>query len=246
MIGFLVFCVFFWTVTFGQEEAGKQVVFKAICENGIECTVKLDCTLNISAMDEGIELIDDFSLADCTKIEVLDLGFNEISEISKNAFQDQRNLRKLYLDNNQIKILQPGVFDPLTSLTELYLYNNSIKVIDDSLFVKNVKLEELHLNQNKIVAVGPKAFKKLSQLNYLTLYGNPCMHPDIVFGWNKNPEELGIFSYSGSDFKKWKNKNNTCVSSYRSILRQNRAKSSKSLTIKIASNNFNITLVLIL
>jgi hypothetical protein len=78
--------------------------------------------------------------------------------------------------------------------------------------VKNVKLETLWLNENKIVAVGPDAFKHLTNLNFLELYGNPCMHPDLT--WETNPQKLGVFFTEASGYRKWNNENNACVTSY--------------------------------
>jgi Leucine-rich repeat (LRR) protein len=212
MVGLLLFCVVgFFTVAFGQQ-APSKVVFKAICENGTEgCTVERDCG-SIIASSQKIRLIEESTLAGCGGVGYLDLGSNNISEISKNAFQGQRKLQKLYLTNNQIKVLETGVFDPLTSLTHLWLSENLIEVIEDSLFSKNVKLEELYLRENKIVAVGPNAIKHLTNLKELRLFGNPCMHPNVT--WGKNPQNLGVFFSAESGYRKWHNENNACVSSY--------------------------------
>jgi Leucine-rich repeat (LRR) protein len=211
MVAFLLFCVFFWAGTFAQEQAGKQVTFKAICGDGTErCTVKEDCSLSIYVMVKRIQVIDDQALAGCAEIERLFLERNEISEISKNAFQDQQNLQNLFLGDNQIKKLTPGVFDPLTNLTLLGLERNLIEVIDDSLFAKNLKLDRLWLEENKIVAVGPNAFQHLIHLKELRLFGNPCMHPNVK-SW-PNPQNLGVFS--SEDYGKWSNEKNECVSEY--------------------------------
>jgi hypothetical protein len=213
MVGLFVFCVVgFFTVAFGQQ-APSKIVFKTICGNGTEgCTVERNCSSSISAPSQRIRLIEESTLAGCGGVGFLDLGSNKISEISKNAFQDQQKLRELWLDNNQIKVLQPGIFDQLTSLTILSLSKNLIEVIEDSLFSKNEKLEKLYLHENKIAAVGPNAINHLTKLKFLSLYGNPCMHPNVT--WGKNPQNLGIFSYSGSDHRKWSNEDNACVSSY--------------------------------
>jgi hypothetical protein len=88
-----------------------------------------------------------------------------------------------------------------------------IKVIEDSLFSKNENLVELYLRENKIVAVGPKAFQHLTKLKSLSLFGNPCMHPDVK-SWDRNPQNLGIFFSAESDYRQWNNENNACVSSY--------------------------------
>jgi hypothetical protein len=213
MVGLLIFCVVgFFTMAFGQQ-APSKIVFKAICGNGTEgCTVERNCDLSIIATIQKIRLIEESTLAGCGGVEYLDLDFNKISEISKNAFQDQLKLRTLCLDNNQIKLLQPGIFDPLTSLTKLGLQENLIEVIEDSLFSKNEKLERLFLQGNKIFAVGPNAIKHLTKLKEIWLFGNPCMHPNVTLF--ENPQNLGIFSYSGSDFRKWNNEDNACVSAY--------------------------------
>jgi Leucine-rich repeat (LRR) protein len=166
----------------------------------------------IRAEEKWIRIIDDQTLVGCSEVEYLELGDNKISEISKNAFQSQQKLRELELYRNQIKNLALGVFDPLTSLTELWLQNNLIEVIDDSLFAKNMNLEKLCLNENKIVDVGPDAFQQLSKLNYLTLYGNPCMQPELTS--QKNPRNLGVFFSEASGYRKWSSENNECVSSY--------------------------------
>jgi hypothetical protein len=78
--------------------------------------------------------------------------------------------------------------------------------------LKNEKLEYLYLRENKIVAVGPNAIKYLTKLKRMELFGNPCMHPNVK--WGKNPQNLGIFSHSGSGYRKWQNEDNACVSSY--------------------------------
>jgi Leucine-rich repeat (LRR) protein len=137
MVGFLLFCVVgFFAGAFGQQ-APNLITFKTICGNGMSgCTVETNCTLNIRASLGKIRIIEDSTLSNCSKVEELNLQYNKISEISKNAFQGQRNLQELYLYNNQIKVLQPGVFDQLTCLTELRLHKNLIEVIEDSLFSK--------------------------------------------------------------------------------------------------------------
>jgi hypothetical protein len=213
MVGLLLFCVVgFFTLAFGQQTS-NQITFKTICGNGTEgCTVERNCSLRIDGTSQRIRLIEESTLEGCGGVGKLFLSHNKISEISKNAFQGQRELRYLDLTNNQIKNFTPGIFHPLTSLTDLWLSENLIEVIEDSLFSKNEKLEFLYLRENKIVAVGPNAIKHLTKLNYLALYGNPCMHPNVTSG--TNPQKLGIFSYSGSGFRKWSNEDNACVSAY--------------------------------
>ncbi len=249
MVGFLLFCVYIWAGVFAQEKAGNQVVFKVICQNGtgveFECTAKQDCTWKIDATDKRIRIIEYSTLADCAEVEELFLYSNKISEISKNAFRDQRKLWRLILNFNQIKVLTPGVFDPLTSLTRLGLEGNFIEVVDDFLFAKNSKLEQLWLNDNKIFAVGPNVFKKLSHLKEMRIYGNPCMHPNITSG--KNPQHLGIFFSEKYGNKKWSIENNECVSSY--FLQQNfkECKAQNNLFMEEKSSMiFYFTIIIIL
>jgi hypothetical protein len=45
----------------------------------------------------------------------------------------------------------------------------------------------------------------------MTLYGNPCMYPDLTF--DTNHHKAGIFFSTEFGYSKWDN-NNMCVSSY--------------------------------
>jgi Leucine-rich repeat (LRR) protein len=192
VVGLLLFCIGFFGRGSAQEEPGNQITFKTICENGtIGCTMKENCSSVVNATGKTIRSIDDQTLVGCAQLELLGLNNNNISEISKNSFRDQQNLRDLYLYENQIKVLTSGVFDSLTNLTRLALQRNFIEVIADSLFLKNVKLEQLSLCENNIVAIGPNTFQNLSKLEALWLFGNPCMHPNVT--WKTNLQKLGTY-----------------------------------------------------
>jgi Leucine-rich repeat (LRR) protein len=129
------------------------------------------------------------------------------------AFELQMQLKILNLMKNKISKLEKGLFDSLTSLEELWLQNNEIVFIENKMFEQNKKLVTLYLNENKIVAVGPDFFNQKDNWKELTLYGNPCMNPNLKTHLGDQSTEEGFF-YSGmSGYKKWSH-DNKCVQSY--------------------------------
>jgi Leucine-rich repeat (LRR) protein len=54
---------------------------------------------------------------------------NKLNELDAGTFDDNKNLKKLWLNNNQISELQPGLFKNLNNLKYLNLIGNQIKCI---------------------------------------------------------------------------------------------------------------------
>ena len=59
-------------------------------------------------------------------LQILNLGFNQITQIQPNAFLGLGNLRELYLFVNQITQIHANTFRGLGNLEDLYLRNNQI------------------------------------------------------------------------------------------------------------------------
>ncbi|XP_052260672.1 leucine-rich repeat-containing G-protein coupled receptor 6-like [Dreissena polymorpha] len=74
-----------------------------------------------------------------TKLEWLELAFDNIYEINANDFRGLTELKGLYLDNNRIKTIHPNAFDTNTKLRELILNDNMLTHIPD--MVVNLNLE---------------------------------------------------------------------------------------------------------
>lgn len=186
--------------------SNQQKVDLKFCINVTKCSVKVDATKN------EIRSIKDDTLRGCSALELLDLRKNLISAVSLNAFESQENLKDLRLMENKLKKLIPGVFDPLVKLEKLWLQNNEIEVIENKIFIKNKKLNTLYLNMNKIVAVGPNVIDIRLNWQEITMYGNPCMSPNLNTHIGNQLEE-GFFYSKASGYRVWKN-TNKCVLFY--------------------------------
>jgi hypothetical protein len=132
------------------------------------------------------------------EIQVLNISFNDLSFIPKNAFRDVGlvNLHKLLMKGCSIKGIDPGAFNGLEIVIEidlsnneiqkldsrsfqenyrlrlLYLNNNPIEKLEDGLFSNHTFLQTVELNNNLISHIGPKTFSNTPQLQRLSFEGN--------------------------------------------------------------------------
>lgn len=125
--------------------------------------------LNLSY--NNIENIGD-SLTDVRQLVSLDLSFNMIKKLEKEAFRGLKSLKSLYLNSNQIVNLASDVFTPLQSLTDLHLsYNKQLEIGEP--FLVHQSLKDLSLDNCDIDDFPDEAFANLTQLERLTIEGNP-------------------------------------------------------------------------
>lgn len=103
---------------------------------------------------------------------ILDLRFNKIREIPRNAFTNMSQLNTLLLNNNQLTRLENDAFNGLSELRYLYLYKNHIRTIRKLAFRGLEKLEQLYLHFNKIESLEPETFFNLRSLDRLFLHNN--------------------------------------------------------------------------
>ena len=82
------------------------------------------------------------------RLEVLHLGYNSISEISRLQLECVPSVRSLFLQGNEIT--EVDGLQALTNLRDLVLDRNKIKAIGEHSFVGNRKLLELHLEDNRL------------------------------------------------------------------------------------------------
>lgn len=125
--------------------------------------------LNLSY--NNIESIGD-SLTDLRQLVSLDLSFNMIKKLEKEAFRGLKSLKSLYLNSNQIVNLASDVFTPLQNLTDLHLSHNKQLEIGEP-FLVHQSLKELSLDNCDIDDFPDETFANLTQLERLTIEGNP-------------------------------------------------------------------------
>lgn len=107
-----------------------------------------------------------------SRLAVLSLDSNEITDMDKKAISHLPRLRKLELADNNLTALSAGVLTELPSLTHLYLEKNQIATIEDLAFVQLSNLSELDLSDNVIENLTEGTFKGLGQLTRLDLFRN--------------------------------------------------------------------------
>ena len=136
--------------------------------NQINDVAPLAALTNLTGLDLTSAQVSDLTpLAALTNLTYLNLYGNGISEVSPLAALT--NLTYLHLGGNQISDI--SLLKDLTNLKELSLYSNEISDISTLAALTNLTL--LGLDHNQIAAIPTGFFKGFSNLNTLTLTGNP-------------------------------------------------------------------------
>lgn len=106
---------------------------------------------------------------DLMKIE---LHNNQITNVSRNAFKNLRQLRILDLSENNITSLETSTFKSNVMLEKLDLTSNRISFDPLRPFLSSMSLETLILTDNDIEEVFEMTFYKLPKLRYLFMDKN--------------------------------------------------------------------------
>ncbi|GIY50079.1 toll-like receptor Tollo [Caerostris darwini] len=104
-------------------------------------------------------------------LQILYLSYNEIHNISDSSFSSLKNLHTLTLQGNKIRYIDINTFGGLESLNYLSLSNNNIEIIHPQAFTFCKSVQNLKLRSNKLIEF-PKAIKDLIFLKHLDLTHN--------------------------------------------------------------------------
>ena len=104
-------------------------------------------------------------------LQVLNLGENDIDELTGDTFAGMTNLLHINLYNNKIKKLKPGVFEN-QFLTKVNLSGNLLDEVESKAFSQLPILEEVDLSSNQIAAIDTGAFDGIPHLKRLHLQDN--------------------------------------------------------------------------
>jgi Leucine-rich repeat (LRR) protein len=108
---------------------------------------------NLEVLQMGYNQISDLSLLGLsilTNLKVLFLQGNEIQRVE--GLQNNHDLRELVLDKNKIKGLDPHSLTSLSRLRELRLEENGLRSLSN--FHNLLKLQSLYLGYNRISEIG--------------------------------------------------------------------------------------------
>lgn len=104
-------------------------------------------------------------------ISGLDLGYNLITDLSNDSFDNVYSLNYLNLENNNISLLPPGIFSKLSDLRMLNLSNNHLKDFQHGVFEHMPNLQQLDLSGNDLTNTR-RYFHSLRNLKKLYLINN--------------------------------------------------------------------------
>lgn len=105
-------------------------------------------------------------------LDTILLNDNKLKSLKENAFIGSYNLKILYLYKNHINNINPGAFNELINLQQLYLHDNELTVIESKTFKNLPKLERLFLQNNKLHKIPFDAFENFGSMTRLRLDSN--------------------------------------------------------------------------
>lgn len=118
-------------------------------------------------------------------LKSLDLGKNQISDITTDAFEGLEELLGLRLVDNLIANISRDTFSALPSLRILNLASNEIRHIDQSAFISNPAITGIRLDHNLLEDIS-SVFTSLSTLVWLNVSDNQIRN----FDYSHFPDSL--------------------------------------------------------
>lgn len=135
------------------------------------------------AHERLVKDIDMNAFTNCTKLVSINLDSNRMKCIRTGIFGTNLNkLELLNLGNNQLSYLHREIFLNLTGLKVLQLWDNILNAIHKDTFKHNIKLEKLQLYGNHLEYIHPDTFANLINLKVLHLDNNKLktLQPKLV------------------------------------------------------------------
>ena len=132
---------------------------------------------NLQVLDlsyNRITKINRFIFKSMTRLQVINLGHNQIHVVAEDSFQGLVNLKFLILSFNKIQRLESQVIADQVNLTSLSVDNNEIEELDLE-FGASKSIQDLALNSNKLRKI-PDLVKGCERLSTLDLGDNNIDH----------------------------------------------------------------------
>lgn len=168
-----------------------------------EIFTQLPGLLGVSLQQASISNLSANHLRSATNLRRLDLSFNKINTIPKNAILPTLNLISLdlseneityieigafnsrllmYLDlsQNKLRSLQKGIFSGARQLRYIFLENNALKTIEDGT-LKLPHLKVLSLYENYLKIISPNLLAHAPELQEINLKSNELTEVDAAF-----------------------------------------------------------------
>jgi Leucine-rich repeat (LRR) protein len=95
------------------------------------------------------------------RLTFLDVSFNQITDIEKDAFNGLSELNQLILSSNSLQTLTNGVFSPLVSLKKLEILRNQLTELDLDQFSGITNVLDISATLNKIETITAEKANRL-------------------------------------------------------------------------------------
>ena len=132
---------------------------------------------HINIRDNDISILP--LLGNSALLKVLDLGHNNLIDITNFVDSGLHRLRYLSLIDNKIHQLMPEVFDKMHKLRLLDLSFNSITILPAGLFEHLFQLVYLRIVGNQLVLIEAHVFRNVTNLHFLEIQNNNLSSFDL-------------------------------------------------------------------
>ncbi|XP_019614797.1 PREDICTED: uncharacterized protein LOC109462677 [Branchiostoma belcheri] len=129
--------------------------------------------LALSMTNNTIKAIGSWFEGSDKKLQKLQLSWNDIQEIERNALQPLKKLYYLSIRHNRLRVVEEWYFAGLRKLEILHLCHNNISHIAGKAFDQLPRLESLYMDHNKLSFLPERSFPAISRIRSLDLRGNP-------------------------------------------------------------------------
>ncbi|XP_035660291.1 uncharacterized protein LOC118404998 [Branchiostoma floridae] len=130
------------------------------------------------------------------KLTKLDLGWNEIEEIKRNALQPLAKLKFLSLRHNRLCAVEEWYFTGLTELKFLHLNYNKISHITWKAFGQFKCLRKLSLDHNQLLSIPAGALTTMRRIDLVDVKENPfrctCALESLT---SEGPKAASLYAY---------------------------------------------------
>ncbi|XP_066145146.1 matrix-remodeling-associated protein 5-like [Euwallacea fornicatus] len=225
----ILWAVFLWSV--GPSVEARQIEIpcpefcacdlylnmkRALCQNKKLVSIELGLPSQAEILDVGQNQISEltdktFLELGLTNLKLLNLSHNAIRQIHFNAFAGMENLKTLDLSYNAIEYFTDSWFRSLPGLEELYLKGNKLRSINEEPLINIENLKVLDISSCGITTLKSNTFKLIPNLKILDISDNyiKTMQVDLL----ESLPKLTIFKTHGNDFN-CKDPNMITVGSY--------------------------------
>lgn len=103
-----------------------------------------------TAIQQGIQVIEDYAFNNCTELTLISLPFNNIHELGKGIFDNTKKLQEINMHGGSLERIDVNLFDNLGELIELVISGNKLKELPIQAIKNLKKLKILYLYSNEL------------------------------------------------------------------------------------------------